>query len=418
MDRSKTSVLVAHPGGAHFIYELVAAVQALGFDGAFETGFYFDADGPWAKLAASLPAGARAQLEREFKRRSHGDINAKKVATHALYELLYVAAARKFKHRPALPTALMNFRNRRLDGIAANRVLKERPQVVIGHDTSAIATLKAAKQIGSLAVLNQMIGHVAVGDRILSEEAALHPDWADSLHAGAPQWLIDQCIEEARLADLVLAPSEYVKQTMIEVGTPAERIEIIPFGVRVDRFAPVEGGRQPDGKFRLLYVGQISQRKGLKYILEAIKQIGDRSIELLMVGGMVGEGKGLRPYEGWYRHIPNVPHSEVPGLFRTADLFVYPSLHEGSANAIFEGMASGLPVLTTLNSGSMVRDGIEGHIVPIRDVTALADKILAFRNDADKRAAMGRAARVRALQFTWDHYRARLGQILDGRLDQ
>jgi glycosyltransferase involved in cell wall biosynthesis len=417
MDRSKTSVLVAHPGGAHFIYELVAAVQALGFNGAFETGFYFDPDGPWAKLAAALPTGARAQLEREFRRRSHGDINAKKVATHALYELLYVAAARKFKHRPALPTALMNFRNRRLDAIAANRVLKERPQVVIGHDTSAIATLKAAKQIGSLAVLNQMIGHVAVGDRILSEEAALHPDWADSLHAGAPKWLIDQCIEEARLADLVLAPSEYVKQTMIEVGTPADRIEIIPFGVRVDRFSPVEGGRQPDGKFRLLYVGQISQRKGLKYILEALKQIGDRSIELLMVGGMVGEGKGLKPYEGWYRHIPNVPHSEVPGLFRTADLFVYPSLHEGSANAIFEGMASGLPVLTTLNSGSMVRDGIEGHIVPIRDVDALAEKILAFRNDAEKRAAMGRAARVRALQFTWDHYRARLGQILDGRLE-
>ncbi|MFD2262083.1 glycosyltransferase family 4 protein [Lacibacterium aquatile] len=417
MDRSKTSVLVAHPGAAHFIYELVAAVQALGFDGHFETGFYYDPEGSWARLLKALPPGAQASLEREFRRRTHGDVDAKKVSTHALYELLYVAAARKFKHRPALPTSLMNWRNRRIDTLAADRVLQEKPKVVIGHDTSAIATLKAAKQVGSLAVLNQMIGHVAVGDRILSEEAALHPDWADSLHAGAPKWLIDQCIEEARLADLVLAPSEYVKQTMIEVGTPADRIEIIPFGVRVDRFSPPENGRQPDGKFRLLYVGQISQRKGLKYVLEAIKQIGDRSIELLMVGGMVGEGKGLKPYDGWYRHIPNVPHSEVPGLFRTADLFVYPSLHEGSANAIFEGMASGLPVLTTLNSGSMVRDGIEGHILPIRDVDALAEKILAVRNDADKRAAMGRAARVRALQFTWDHYRARLGQILDGRLD-
>jgi glycosyltransferase involved in cell wall biosynthesis len=97
-------------------------------------------------------------------------------------------------------------------------------------------------------------------------------------------------------------------------------------------------------------------------------------------------------------------------------VFVYPSLHEGSALAIFEGMATGLPVITTLNSGSMVRDGIEGKIVPIRSVDAIAEAILTLKTDADLRGALGRAARVRALGFTWGHYRDRLGPLLDGLL--
>ncbi len=413
--RARTPVLIGHPGAAHFIYEMVAAVEALGFDSRFETGFYYDPQGVWARLLALVPESQRGKIERELKRRSFDSIDARRVLVHPLPELAYVAAARLANHRPAVPKAVMAWRNRAIDGAIAGRIRRDKPRLFIGHDTSAIRSFEAAKASGTLTVLNQMIGHLAVGDRILREEAALHPDWADSLHAGAPQAEIEQCLTEARMADAILSPSDYVTQTLIEIGVAPERIHVQPFGVRVDRFKPPETPRN-DGIFRLLYVGQISQRKGLKYVLDAVKQIGDRSIELVLVGGLVGEGRGLAPYDGWYRHVRNVPHHEVERLFQSADAFVYPSLHEGSALAIFEGMATGLPVITTLNSGSMVRDGIEGKIVPIRSVDAIAEAILTLKNDADLRAALGRAARVRALGFTWGHYRDRLGPILDGLL--
>ncbi len=413
--RAQTPVLIGHPGAAHFIYEMVAAVEALGFDSRFETGFYYDPQGIWARLLALVPASYRGKIERELKRRSFPSIDARRVLVHPFPELAYVAAARLANHRPAVPKAVMAWRNRSIDGAIARRITHEKPRLFIGHDTSALRSFEAAKASGTLTVLNQMIGHLSVGDRILREEADLHPDWADSLHAGAPQAEIEQCLAEARMADAILSPSDYVTQTLIDIGVAPERIHLQPFGVRVDRFKPPETPRD-DGIFRLLYVGQISQRKGLKYVLEAVKQIGDRSIELVLVGGLVGEGRGLAPYEGWYRHVRNVPHHEVERLFQSADAFVYPSLHEGSALAIFEGMATGLPVITTLNSGSMVRDGIEGKIVPIRSVEAIAEAILTLKNDADLRATLGRAARVRALGFTWGHYRDRLGPMLDGLL--
>lgn len=408
---SQPTIVVAHPGAAPSIYELGSAVHRLGYRLRFETSFFYTGQGPLAALVRAMPAGLQAKLTRELGRRRFDAIPPECVHQHALSELAYVATARKFPHRPDLAAKVMQWRNRRFDESVAAWVRQNKPAAVIGHDTSALAMLRAAKSVGSVAILHQMIGHMAIGDAIVSEEARLQPDWADSLHAGAPQWLIDQCRAEAVEADHVIASSPYVRDTLIDVGAAPERVHIVPYGVRVDRFFPADRPRD-DGKLRLIYCGQISQRKGLSYLLEAVKRLGDSRIELVLLGGMVGAGRGLAPYDGLYRHLRNVPHGEVPAILRDADLFVYPSLHEGSALAIFEAMASGLPVICTPNSGSMVRHGQDGLIVPIRDVTSLANAIGELRDDADRRRQMGISARGRALEFTWDAYRQRLGDLL------
>jgi starch synthase len=410
--RSGRSIWVAHPGAASSVYELVASIARLGFGARFETGFYYSGAGWLARLVASLPAKYRAKLERELKRRQFAGLDAVVMRQHALLELAYVLSARLLPRKPELSAKLMHWRNERFDKAVGRRVIPAKPSLIVAQDTSALHTIRAAKQAGTISILHQMIGHLAVGARILKEEAALQPDWADSLHADAPPWLIEQCRAEAVEADHVIASSDYVRQTLIEVGAKPERVHLLPYGVRVDKFRPADAPRN-DGKFRLLYVGQISQRKGLSYLLDAIKQIGDREIELTLVGGIVGAGNGLKKYDGLYRHVRNVPHSEVIALFRDADAFVYPSLHEGSALAIYEALASGLPVITTLNSGSVVRDGIEGRIVPIRDSQALVEKILELKNNPDLRRTMALAARARAEEFTWDRYRERLGELLD-----
>jgi glycosyltransferase involved in cell wall biosynthesis len=410
--RAGAPVLVAHPGAAHFIYELVVAASALGFPTRFATGFYHDDAGRLAHVIEHLPGRLRARLTRELGRRRFDGIDPTHVDCHPLLELPYVAAARLLPRRPETVERVLYWRNRRFDAAVARAIERRPPTVVIGHDTSALRCLRAAKRAGSATVLNQVIGHLAVGDAILREEAALHPEFADSLHAGAPRWLIEQCRAEALEADCVLAPSDYVRRTLIEQGVAPERIALVPFGVRVERFKPPEQARD-DGVFRLLYVGQISQRKGIKYLLEAVKRLALPNLELVLVGGIVGSGAGLAPYAGHFRHVPNVPHAEVQRLFQSADLFVYPSLHEGSALAIFEAMASGLPVITTENAGSMVRDGVDGYLVPLRDSAAIAQRIAELHGDPARRRALGASARRRAEQFTWGHYRERLGAVLD-----
>ena len=103
-------------------------------------------------------------------------------------------------------------------------------------------------------------------------------------------------------------------------------------------------------------------------------------------------------------------------MFAAADLFVYPSLHEGSALAIYEALASGLPTVTTHSSGSVLRHGVEGLLVPAGDAAALAAALAGLAEDPARRAAMAAAARERALEHTWMHYRARLAAILAPRI--
>jgi glycosyltransferase involved in cell wall biosynthesis len=103
-----------------------------------------------------------------------------------------------------------------------------------------------------------------------------------------------------------------------------------------------------------------------------------------------------------------VPRERIHEEFAAADVFVLPSLAEGSAEVTYEALAAGVPVVTTVAAGSVVRDGVEGRIVPERDPEALADAIARIVEDRDRRARMSVAARERARDYTWERYGERL----------
>ena len=128
---------------------------------------------------------------------------------------------------------------------------------------------------------------------------------------------------------------------------------------------------------------------------------------------MLGIPVRYAPYRDLFRHVPHVPQHMLADLYRQADVFVFPTLIEGLGLVVLEAMASGLPVITTPNGpGDVVRDGIDGFVVPIRDSGAITEKLEFLRAHPDRRAEMGRNARERALSFTWKEYRRKVLQFL------
>jgi glycosyltransferase involved in cell wall biosynthesis len=112
--------------------------------------------------------------------------------------------------------------------------------------------------------------------------------------------------------------------------------------------------------------------------------------------------------------LGRVDRDKIHLEFQSADLFVLPTLAEGSAESVYEALAAGLPVITTKSAGSVVRDGIEGRIVPERDPEALAEAIRELTEDRALRDRMAVAARERARDFTWERYGERLLAYLKG----
>jgi glycosyltransferase involved in cell wall biosynthesis len=159
----------------------------------------------------------------------------------------------------------------------------------------------------------------------------------------------------------------------------------------VDLRAFSPGAKSQPG-FRAIYAGALSLRKGIPDLLEAARRA---SVELWLVGPRTSEVEPfLREYSGSYLHHGAVAQVRLRELYREADVFVIASVEEGLAMVIAQALACGLPVICTTNTGgdALVRDGVNGFVVPIRDPDAIAARLELVRGDPARLAAMQRAA--------------------------
>jgi glycosyltransferase involved in cell wall biosynthesis len=207
-------------------------------------------------------------------------------------------------------------------------------------------------------------------------------------------------------ADLAICPSKWVRDDLLQnFGLPSERAAVVPYGVNPELFSvrnePVRG--------RILFAGTADLRKGIHYFAAAAEKLLVRRVRCeFRVAGNVERSVANQEQCRHLKFLGRVPRVKITGEFAVADVLVLPSLAEGSAETTYEALACGVPVVTTPEAGSVVRDGIDGRIVPSRDPEALANAIAEIVEDRQKRERMSRAARDRAHDYTWERYGERL----------
>jgi len=271
----------------------------------------------------------------------------------------------------------------------------------------SLRSLERARELGAVTIVERASSHPVYQARLLSDEYAR---WGLPFHM--PARALQRAVAEIEWADYVLIPSDFVRQTFLQQGVPEEKLVQVSFGADTGRFRPVDSSGDPR-LFRVLFVGQVGIRKGVPYLLEAWKRLNWTDAELWLVGRVdSGLGRLLTPYV----KLPGVHlvgYSADPVvLFQQADVFAFPTIEEGSALVTYEALACGLPVVTTPNAGSVVRDGVEGFLVPIRDVDVLAARLEQLRANERLRREMGKAARSRVERLTWDAYGEALAVIV------
>lgn len=222
-------------------------------------------------------------------------------------------------------------------------------------------------------------------------------------------------------ADAITVPSTVAKRSFIEMGVPAEKVHVVPYGVRLDRFAfPSDpDGGPPEGCFEVLFAGGVSLRKGTPYLLQAFAQLQHPRKRLTVVGSVSGEMRGL------LARLPtsdvvfrgSVPQAALAEQMRRSHVLVLPSVEEGLALVQGQAMACGCPVIATIATGAedLFTDSVEGFIVPNRDVAALTARMQQLADDSDLRTQMSIAAleRVKGLGG-WDVYGERWDTLLHG----
>jgi len=277
-------------------------------------------------------------------------------------------------------------------------------------------------------ILFQLHPHPASVRNILSRERLLHPDCASSLdkewELALPEEDFRRLVDETAMADHWLVASQFTKKTLVDAGISPERIGVVPYGIDLDRFKPRQRVRGTGEPLRLLFVGTLGQRKGIKYLLQALELLPAGSVELTMCGRPVDDLAMLRQSKFPIRLYPAISADGLAVAYQSADVFVFPSLAEGFAHVLLEAMATGLPIISTNRTAApdLIAHGQEGFIIEPGDPSELASHIEEFLRAPEKVELMGLAARHRAEHFTWSRFRGDVarfvGNVVSGSRNQ
>jgi glycosyltransferase involved in cell wall biosynthesis len=245
-------------------------------------------------------------------------------------------------------------------------------------------------------------------DDIVRAEARAFPDWSGILSRSVP--FSSEIMLTA--SDTFVCPSEFVRDDLVEAtAISREKTVIVPYVVG-EPWLAIDNRPEPG---RVLFAGTADLRKGIHYLAMAADRLKRRhSYRFRVAGHAVPEVTG-QPVCKVLEFLGRVPRTQVHREFTVADIFVLPSLAEGSAGVTYEALGAGLPVVTTRAAGSVVRDGVDGLIVPERDPDALASAIESIVEDRPRREQMAIAARERAREFTTDRLADRLLWALSHR---
>jgi glycosyltransferase involved in cell wall biosynthesis len=279
---------------------------------------------------------------------------------------------------------------------------------VYAYEDGALETFMAAKKLGLECIYDLPIAYYELLQELLQEEARRKPNWAFTLGGGINDSVLklDRKKKELELSDTIVVASDFVSHSLPKWAKDKKIIQS-PFGTpfSANQLELVE--KNESSKLRILFVGSMTQRKGLSDLFDAIKLVDASKVELVVLGSLAAPLSFYTNQLG-FTYEPTRSHDKVLELMRTCDVFCLPSIVEGRALVIQEAMSQGLPIIITANTGAedLVQNEETGFLVPIRNPEAIAEKINWFLSNRSKIFQMGKNAKQLAGTYSWDGYAA------------
>ncbi len=275
--------------------------------------------------------------------------------------------------------------------------------ILVALSGSSRRTLRRARALGVKFVCDRGSLHIRTQDELLHEEYAR---WGQPFRGVDPR-RIEKEEEEYALADAITVASQFARQSYIERGLPAEKVHVIRYGVDMDDFRGEP--HAPAGDFNVIFVGNVSFRKGVPYLLEAFRRLRHPRKCLRIVGA-------VRPdFAPWLSRqdlagvefIGHVSRLKLRDLLLGSHALVLPSVEDGFGLVVAEAMACGCPPIVSKNAGAVefVTDGHDALVVPARDSGAIEAAMNRMADEPDLRASLGFAGRRSVSQIEgWDEY--------------
>ena len=278
--------------------------------------------------------------------------------------------------------------------------------ILIGWSSFSLKSFQLGKNNKCLKILERGSTHIDFQTNIMKEEYLIN-----NLTPNLPsKYIIDKEKMEYQLADHIMVPTEFARQTFLIRGFPEKKIIKIPYGVDLKEFQKKKSNKKKGLLFRIIYTGTLSIRKGVLYLLKSFEELNLKNSQLLMIGNVDSEIKlKINKYRSNKKIVfkKSISQSKLSEQYSSSNVFITCSIEEGLSMVQLQAMSCGLPIICTPNSGGdeIVDNGIDGFILPIRDIKELKKKILYLYNNQSICFEMGiRAQKKIKDSFSWETY--------------
>ena len=280
-------------------------------------------------------------------------------------------------------------------------------KIIHAYEDGAYQTFRSAKDLGIQCSYELPIAHWATSRRLLAEEAERYPEWEPTLESTRePEEKLFLKEEELRLADRITCPSKFVLDSIPSDIRSRIPCQISPFGSPIPCIDISFRKHRENLPLQVLFVGSMSQRKGLADLFEAIKLLRKEPVKLSILGQPSMPMEFYRKKFPDFEYYPPCTNSKVREIMKQHDALVLPSIVEGRALVQQEALACGVPVIVTRNAGGedLVDEGKTGHLVPIRSPEKIAQAIHEMIVNRNLKKEIRILCQKKATQYTWANY--------------
>jgi len=300
---------------------------------------------------------------------------------------------------------------------AVRTAIINQSDVLIGFDTSSWIIAKRAKKANKKFILDQTIGHPSSKLNLFLKLQKKYPQWgSDSDLLPKPENLLKLEATEHAIADAIVVPSHFVKETLVSNGVSPDKIHVNPFGIDQDLFINLDRRDFNAQTLKFLFVGAINVRKGIPDLLAAWRELKPKNAELTIVGAnQIPSITDAASVDPTIKFLGRIEKNKLPEIYNDAHVFVFPSYFEGLAQVQLEALSCGLPVIGSTNSGSkdIIVNGQNGFVIEPGDLKALMKSINFFIQHREKLAQMSKNATESAKVFSWENYGKRWKMIIE-----
>lgn len=275
----------------------------------------------------------------------------------------------------------------------------------VGWAHYALATLPAARKAGAKIIIESGSCHILTQQELLMDE---YKRWGLS-YTPIHERTIKKMLEEYAQADYIMTLSSYAQQSFIDQGIAPEKILKVPCGVDVEFF--MNPSPRKHKKFRVIFVGLATLRKGIQHLVQAWAKakLPEAETELVIVGPIQRDFAQIKTQlliKNNVMFAGPTDRTTLRILYQESSLFVLPSLEDGFGMVIGEAMANGLPVICSTSTAApeLIRHGEHGFLVQPADVDDLAEKIQWCYENREAAWLMGQVGQKQIQNFTWDTY--------------